>query len=286
LLEAMIGDQKDATIIPKLVKGLLAHRKAGHWLNTQENAFVLLALDRYFATYENVTPDFVARVWLGNQFAGEHAFKGRTTEYSDVAIPMRFLASEKAKEQNLVIGKDGPGRLYYRVGMQYAPTDLKLPPLDAGFVVSRLYEGVDRPEDVRRDPDGTWRVKAGTKVRVRVTMVAPTRRYHVALVDSIPAGLEAMNPALAVTGEIPKDPKAIDAIGGKNNPYWYWQRTWYEHQNMRDERVEAFASLPGRASGITATSHGRRRQAPSSFRRPRPRRCTARRRSVGAEETA
>ncbi len=242
LLEAMIGDQKDSTVIPKLVKGLLGHRKSGRWTNTQENAFVLLALDKYFATYEKVTPDFVARVWLGDKFAGEHAFKGRTTEYSDIAIPMQFLAAEKAKEQNLVIGKDGPGRLYYRVGMQYAPTDLKLPPADHGFVVSRLYEGADKPEDVRRDPDGTWRVKAGSKVRVRVTMVAQSRRYHVALVDPIPAGLEPMNAALAVTGEIPKDPKAAES-NSKNNRYWYWSRTWYEHQNMRDERVEAFASL-------------------------------------------
>src|SRR4029453_11556715 len=106
--------------------------------------------------------------------------------------------------------------------------------------VSRLYEGVDKPEDVKRDADGTWRVKAGAKVRVRVSMVAQSRRYHVALVDSIPAGLEPMNPALAVTGEIPKDPKANDASSGKN-PYWYWSRTWYEHQNMRDERVAACA---------------------------------------------
>jgi uncharacterized protein YfaS (alpha-2-macroglobulin family) len=243
LLESMIGDQKDSTVIPKLVKGLLAHRTAGRWHNTNENAFVLLALDRYFNTYEKVTPDFVARVWLGDRFAGQHAFKGRTTEYSEVKVPMQWLAGElKGQQQDLVVAKDGPGRLYYRIGMQYAPTDLKLPPADHGFVVSRTYEGAEVPADVKRDRDGTWRVKAGAKVRVRVSMVAQSRRYHVALVDPIPAGLEALNPALAVTGEIPKDPKA-EANQAKSGRYWYWQRTWYEHQNMRDERVEAFASL-------------------------------------------
>jgi uncharacterized protein YfaS (alpha-2-macroglobulin family) len=242
LLEAMIGDQKGSSLIPKLVKGLLAHRKAGRWGNTQENAFVLLALDRYFDAYEKATPDFVARVWLGARYAGDHVFKGRTTEYSHVGIPMQFLATMAPKQQELTIGKDGPGRLYYRVGMQYAPTNLRLPPADSGFVVSRIYEGADGPDDVKRDADGTWRVKAGAKVRVRVSMVAPSRRYHVALVDPIAAGLEPMNPALAVTGEIPKDPKANDA-SARGNRYWYWSRTWYEHQNMRDERVEAFASL-------------------------------------------
>ena len=243
VLESMIGDEKDSTIIPKLVKGLLAHRTAGRWQNTNESAFVLLALDRYFNTFEKVTPDFVARIWLGDRFAGQHAFKGRTTEFSEVKVPMQWLAGElKGQPQNLVIGKDGPGRLYYRVGMQYAPTDLKLPPADHGFVVSRLYEGAEKPDDVKRDADGTWRVKAGSKVRVRVSMVVQSRRYHVALVDPIPAGLEALNPALAVTGEIPKDPKA-EAAQSKSGRYWYWSRTWYEHQNMRDERVEAFASL-------------------------------------------
>ena len=193
-----------------------------------------------------MTPDFVARIWLGDRFAGQHAFKGRTTEYSDVKIPMQWLASDASlkggQTQNLVVGKDGLGRLYYRIGMQYAPTDLRLPPSDNGFVVSRTYEGASSPGDVKRDPDGTWRVKAGSKVRVRVTMVNQSRRYHVALVDPIPAGLEALNPALAVTGEIPKDPKA-EAAQAKSGRYWYWNRTWYEHQNMRDERVEAFASL-------------------------------------------
>ncbi|MFT7623842.1 MAG: hypothetical protein ACI9WU_003027, partial [Myxococcota bacterium] len=82
LLEAMIGDQPDSTLIPKVVRGLLAHRKKGRWGNTQENAWVLLALDRYFNTYEKTTPDFVARVWLGKDYAGDHKFKGRTTERS------------------------------------------------------------------------------------------------------------------------------------------------------------------------------------------------------------
>jgi uncharacterized protein YfaS (alpha-2-macroglobulin family) len=70
-------------------------------------------------------------------------------------------------------------------------------------------------------------------------MVAEARRYHVALVDPLPAGLEPLNPALAVTGAIPQDPKQQQAQGR----YWWWMGTWYEHQNLRDERVEAFTSL-------------------------------------------
>ncbi len=239
ILESLIFDQPQSDVIPKVVAGLLAHRTAGHWVNTQENAFVLLALDRYFRTYEKATPSFVARAWLGDKFAGEHAFQGRTTEQSRIDVPMSFVLDQASHPTDLVIQKDGAGRLYYRVGMQYAPSDLRLPPADHGFTVSRVYEAVDDPSDVKRDADGTWHVKAGAKVRVRVAMIVPARRYHVALVDPLPAGFEAMNSDLAVTGAVPSDPKSASPGRGP----WWWFGTWYEHQNLRDERVEAFASL-------------------------------------------
>jgi uncharacterized protein YfaS (alpha-2-macroglobulin family) len=238
ILEALIADRPANDLIPKVVRGLLAHRKAGRWENTQENAFVLLALDKYFSVYEKATPDFVARAWLGGDYAGGHEFRGRTTERHHVNVPLRYLA-ENGGPQNLILSKEGAGRLYYRVGMQYAPASLKLAPSDHGFTVERVYEAVDKADDVRRDADGVWRIKAGAKVRVKLTMIAPARRYHVALVDPIPAGLEALNPALAVTGSIPQDPND----NSMKDRWWWWRRPWFEHQNMRDERVEAFASL-------------------------------------------
>ena len=94
ILEALIGDQPESDLIPKIVRGLLAHRTAGRWTNTQENVFILLALDRYFNTYEAQTPDFVARIWLGEQYAGEAAFHGRTTDYQQIAVPMSVVAAQ------------------------------------------------------------------------------------------------------------------------------------------------------------------------------------------------
>ncbi|MEW6278178.1 MAG: alpha-2-macroglobulin family protein, partial [Candidatus Eremiobacterota bacterium] len=254
LLEALIEDQPKNDVIPKLVRGLLNHRKAGHWLNTQENCFVLLALDRYFNTYEKATPNFVARAWLGDRFAGEQKFVGRQVDRFNIPIPMKYLAGKG--QQTLTLTKEGPGRLYYRLGMDYAPKSLKLEPSDHGFAVERVYEGVDDPKDVSRDEQGVWHVKSGSRVRVRLTMVAPSRRYHVALVDPMPAGLEALNPALAVTGSVPADPSA-------RGDYWYWLGTWYEHQNMRDERVEAYTSLLW--SGVYNYTYVARATTPGEF---------------------
>lgn len=236
ILESLIIDKPASDLIPKLVRGLLGHRTRGRWQNTQENAFVLLALDRYFNVFEKVTPSFVARVWLGDRFAGEHAFRGRSTESHQIDIPMSYVAD--MGKGDLILQKDGKGRLYYRIGMTYAPASLALEPADHGFAVQRRYEAVDDAGDVSRMADGTWKIKAGARVRVRLSMVAESRRYHVALVDPLPAGLEPMNPALAVTGAIPQDPSQ-----SRRSSYWWWTQTWYEHQNMRDERVEAFASL-------------------------------------------
>src|SRR5260370_13765144 len=93
---------------------------------------------------------------------------------------MRYLAQQSGA-QNLILSKDGAGRLYYRVGMNYAPSDLNLKPVDYGFPIERSYEPVHDPKDVSRDADGTWRIKTAARVRGRLTMVATTRRYHVAL---------------------------------------------------------------------------------------------------------
>lgn len=253
LLEALIQADPKNELIVKLVTGLLAHRKAGHWLNTQENVFILLAMDRYFNTYEKVTPSLVARVWLGAAFAGEQRFEGRSADRQQLNIPMSWLKDEKQLPKgkgNLILSHEGQGRLYYRIGMRYAPKNLELKPFDAGFTVERVYEAVDNPADVTRDKQGVWHVKAGARVRVKLTMVAPSRRYHVALVDPLPAGLEALNPELKTTGTLPEESSEVGVLGaegiggpGRGGKYWWWWRPWYEHTNMRDERVEAFTSL-------------------------------------------
>lgn len=66
-------------------------------------------------------------------------------------------------------------------------------------------------------------------------MTLPARRHHLALVDYLPAGLEGLNTALTGTRDM-RDT-------GLDNRSWPGGRHhWYEHQQMRDERVEAFAT--------------------------------------------
>ena len=266
ILDALIAQRPGSDLIPKVVAGLLAGQTKGRWDNVQENGFILLALKHYFDTFEAATPEFVARVWLGDRFAGEHSFSGRTADRARIDVPMSELIA--AGDAPLTVAEEGSGRLYYRLGLRYAPADLRLDPLDRGFVVQRTYEGVDDPADVSRDSQGIWHVKAGARVRVRLTMVAESQRTHAALIDPLPAGLEILNPSLAVTQPIPTDDSVVidggfeSSAGGAVDTSW-WRTVWFDHQNLRDDRAEAFATfLP---AGTYDYSYVARATTPGTF---------------------
>ena len=241
VLDAMVEMDPSSDLVPKVVAGLMKGQERGRWNNVQENSFILLALNNYFDAFESTTPDFVARIWLGDDYVAEHEYAGRSTVTTSTLVPMDLLVdpgSEPSYEtQRLIVAKDGEGRLYYRLGLRYAPSDLVLDPLDRGFVVVRTYEGIDDPADVRREEDGTWVIRAGARVRVKLTMVADSRKTNVALVDPLPAGLEPINPELATSGLPPADsPVTYEQWAGWRN----W--TWYNHQNLRDDRAEVYTT--------------------------------------------
>jgi len=73
--------------------------------------------------------------------------------------------------------------------------------------------------------------------------------------------LEIINPALAVSQGLPapQDPET--------RPYgWWWRSTWYEHQNLRDDRAEAFTTLLW--DGVYEYSYFTRATTPGTFVAP------------------
>jgi uncharacterized protein YfaS (alpha-2-macroglobulin family) len=243
---ALIEDQPDNPLIPKLVKGLLAGRRNGVWQGTQENSYVLQTLDKYFSTYEKQTPDFEGQTWLNDTLIANHKFAGRSLDTKSTTVPMEYLLSKSKTSNDVLINKEGPGRMYYRVGLDYASKDLNLKPIDQGFTVSRTYEPVNSDSDadsnansdVTKDEKGTWHFKAGSTIRVKVKFAAPGARYHVALSDPLPAGTEAINKSLAGTKSIEPAREV-----GDSNTHEQYQEHWYEHENLRDHQAEAFAAV-------------------------------------------
>ena len=75
-------------------------------------------------------------------------------------------------------------------------------------------------------PDGRLKVRLGARVLVTIEALNTTARHAVAIVDPLPAGLEAVNVALATAERA--------AISPTPDARW-------DYRNMRDNRSEAFA---------------------------------------------
>jgi uncharacterized protein YfaS (alpha-2-macroglobulin family) len=224
VLDALIKETPDHALIQKLARGVLESRKSGRWRSTQENLVSLQAMRRYFDTYEKATPNYVGKLWLGNASYAEQSFIGRSTAKGVAQAGWTSLAPGTAHD--LVFARDGSaGRLYYRVGIVYAPKQVDLPALDAGFIVRRSYAAADDPADVIKNADGSYRIKLGAKVVVTIEATNTTTRHGVALVDPMPAGFEAVNTALAIAE------RGATRVASDD----------WEHENLRDNRAEAFS---------------------------------------------
>lgn len=251
VLEALLTIAPDHDLVVKTVRGLEAGKTRGRWYNTQENAFALLAISRYFHAYESVEPDAELRTWLGEFFVGESQFQGRDNLRRATHIPMYWLAEHQG-EENLILEHRGQGRLYYRLGMNWAPQDLEITAESRGFHVERSYQATENEDDVVQLENGEWVFKRGSEIKVTVTMTAPSNRYHVALVDPLPAGCEPLNPALGAAK--PNDPQPV---------FKGWWGPWYNFQNLRDNRAEAFATRV--YGGVYRYEYIMRATTPGSF---------------------
>ncbi len=222
-LDALMREVPEHAIVSKLARGVLAGRHNGRWGSTQENVVVLMAMRRYFDRYEQATPSYTGKLWFGNAAYAEQAFIGRSGVRATAKVDWAQLAP--GSTQDLALVKDGTGRMYYRVGITYAPKQTHLAALDAGFVVRRSYTAIDDPGDVRLGKDDRWTIKLGARVQVTVEVLNTTRRYGVAVVDPLPAGFEAVNDDLATSER---------SVAGVTDTRW-------DHRNMRDHRSEVFA---------------------------------------------
>ncbi|WP_181197349.1 Ig-like domain-containing alpha-2-macroglobulin family protein [Enhygromyxa salina] len=260
-----IGEETgDDGMAAKIMAGLMSDRDprmGGRWTSTHANAWALLAVSRYYEVIEAETPDFSARIWLDDMFAAEQKFVGRDMAKVNQHVPMRALLGESV--QSVTLAKDGPGKLYYRLGLRYAPADFHMDPVDRGFTVSRRYEALPEggedeadPDAVRQLDDGSWSVKAGTNVKVTLTLVVQDRASFVVVDDPLPAGFEGQNPrfltSVAVTNQGSLDygyglgggygRGGYDYNYGRGGSYGWWY-PWYsfDHTQMRDDRMLLFA---------------------------------------------
>ncbi len=206
----------------QVVKWLLTSRRDGHWSNTQENFYVLLALSTYFERFEKTEPQFQAEIKLAGQQAFAALFSGRSTTVQRKEIS---LASYGDKLLDVDIAKSGAGALYYGLRMSYYPLQVT-EPRDQGFAVLKSVV----PVQSELWPDGAYPV--GQMVRVTLTVETPEDRHYVVVDDPIPAGWEPINVSLATVSD------AVRMLDQQEEQPWW---AGFTHVEKRDDRVLLFA---------------------------------------------
>jgi alpha-2-macroglobulin len=292
VLAALLDARPDHPLVTPLALGLLAHRDGTAAGRLPETGWALMALGRYLSTHEPDPVSLNVRAWVGGTPMGEGTLGSPPAAGHagwSVTLPELLEAEDgEGPSSSLVLQSAGTGTLHYRAGLRWAPDRTDEPPVERGFVVSRSYEPIDDPADVTRDSDGAWRIRAGARVRVRLTLTAPTRRYQVQLTDPIPAGFETVNTDLRGVGFAHDPEGGAAATLSRPSPAalapgtpWFlagatdwtellfrWRvlvgHPWHTHREMLDDRVQLYAAFV--PAGTYATTHVVRATLPGEFR--------------------
>ncbi|MBC8042527.1 MAG: Ig-like domain-containing protein [Rhizobacter sp.] len=222
----------------KITAWLLGTQKNGRWRTTQENIFVLDALNTYFNKYETVVPDFRAKISFASQTLLEETFKGRSLT---PVVKQTAMDKLTVKSGDIAIEKSGAGKLFYGLRLSYFPT-YAVGPRDNGISVMKMISPLD---------GGSTRslrtIKAGDLVRVTLRVAVSQERNFFALDDPLPAGFEAVNPTLATSTS-----RNVDAGGegemseGEGDGEYAPPRGYeFDHIELKDDRVTLFAERLG-----------------------------------------
>ena len=176
--------------VGRLVKELLASRANGKWRTTQENAWAMLALSRYFTTIEReVKPVDGALVKAGIEapFALTKTEMTKTVKFAfDAARPLGALAVSNPQK----------GTLYGETNFVVRPPVGAQPRQDRGYSVSRAYQKIAGDNSLHPATD----LQVGDRVLVTLRIETKLPGHFVAIDDPLPAILEAVNPEFRTQG--------------------------------------------------------------------------------------
>ncbi len=225
VLQALVETQPENNIAPKVVRWLIEQQKAGSWRTTQENLYVVDALATYLRIYEKEEPNFRSTIVMGGKTILNEFFKGRTFNVVKTSVP--FTELTLGKKYPVKISKDGAGRLYYGIRMNYYPKGKTLPK-EEGFSVVKTVESLNGKKISSYTP--------GMTVKVTITVTTKQDRHFVVVDDPVPAGFEIVNTSFKTTAA---NLDEEEGEGEGNESYWEWEA--FNHVEKRDDRVLLFS---------------------------------------------
>lgn len=257
-LRALLKAAPDSPHVLPLANWLANAQRNGHWGTTQNNAVALLALTDYLLVMEQEPPNFNLQAVVNYEPIAAADFRSFDTPPLERTLMLRDLPL--GQKVPVGLGLQGTGAAYYAIRLDYAAKDPDFSDQQAGFTVSRAYTRLDRSGEPVVSETGFRR---GDIVQVDLTLLVPNQRHWVVLEDRLPAGLEPINFELATA---PQNLQALLDEG--HRPEEYYRRYWYEHREIRSDRVAVFARvLP---EGAYTFSYLTRAVTPGVFVAPGP----------------
>ncbi|HWQ13381.1 MAG TPA: Ig-like domain-containing protein [Roseiflexaceae bacterium] len=266
-----------APLLPNVVRWLMIARQLGVWETTQETAWAVIALTDWMELTGELQGRYDYALWLnGAEKAAGSVTPENVGQPVELVVPVAELARDQGNR--LQVGRgEGPGRLYYTAHLRaFLPVE-EVKALDRGVAVTRRYVAASC-QDGPRCPE-VREVKLGDTVRVELAITAPNDLYYLRVEDGLPAGFEAVDPALATTSQLAPGPQidtpmpvdgpvmveeAARASVASPYPWWGWWWRWYSRSELRDEKVALFADFLPRGSYLY--SYTMRATLPGEFR--------------------
>jgi uncharacterized protein YfaS (alpha-2-macroglobulin family) len=244
ILQAMVETQPENSLIPKVVRWLIDRQKNGCWRTTQENWYVVDALATYFKVYEKDEPNFTAEVRVAGGELMKEVFKGRSLTTAFKEMPLSDLQRGAVYPMDFL--KQGPGRLYYTVRMNYYPSGQTKAKEEGISVIKSIERAVVGQDSIAA-------IAAGAISKVTLTISTNQARNFIVVDDPIPAGLEIVNTSFQTSG--------TNLRAEEQNRQDWWTYNPFRHREMYDDKALFFADyLPAGTYILTylvrATSYG------------------------------
>lgn len=213
LLEVLLQVAPNSPATETVARSLWERARGGQWYTTQENAWGLMALGKYFRS----RPSFA--------YKGQIAIEGDKTfpiDSSAFKVTRKSIGGKKVT----VSVTSGEGSCFYYWQASGIPSGNSAQEDDKGIKVRRQYLTEDA-----KDAD-LKAVKLGDRLIGIITVEAVDKPlYNVVIADLLPAGFEIENPRLKTTPRLSWVPKNSAPT---------------DFQDMRDDRLLMFTNLyPG-----------------------------------------
>ncbi|MBN2339888.1 MAG: hypothetical protein JXX29_12070 [Deltaproteobacteria bacterium] len=209
-ISALIAYDASMPEIEELVEGLKSRRdSSGRWSNTQENIYSLIALSDYIRAQG---PGEASVTILLNEKEWQ-TFKVTGSKIVRFQRPLHKLS-----KGTLQVVSDSPVYVHVNMGLAREAADNKGE--NQGFTVTREYLNPKTGAPVEN-------VKAGTLVKVRLTVESTSSRAYVAVADPLPGGCEAVNTNLATEDT---------SLQTSTHSRYFW-----DYVELRDDEILAFA---------------------------------------------